>query len=275
MNETFDYREFLKHRFEDNKSTRPQFSARYFARRAGMSSPSYFSMIVSGKRKLSLKFARKVAKGLNLSDQETKLVVKAVELESSDDPRQKIRLMDELKKLGQKIHLPKLVPQSQIEILSRPLELALYVLSQSNQFKYNLDWIRKQPGFSEIGVTPLKKAMQTLVDSGLWRVDDNQITVRPPNLESSSRSPGTALQLSHLRFLEIAKNSLIKANADQRVFVGQTFLCDPNKMKQIEKRLSEIKSEFETEFEDLNSTSVYQLHIGFFPLKSLEDSRET
>lgn len=275
MSALFDYRKFLSERYQTQKLSNAHFSARYFARKAGMSSPSYFSMIISGKRKLSPKFAGKVAKGLKLNDRETQLILKSAELESCDNPLLKLRLMNEVNKLSQKVVQPKLMHETHIEILSRPLELSLYVLSQSTQFVYDVAWVCKQPGFSEIKITSLKRAMHTLVESSLWQVEDRKIIVRPSDLEAGSRSLGPALKLSHLRFLEMAKHVLVKRSPEQRVFLAQTFLCNPDKMAQIERRLSQFKLELEAEFEDLNSTSVYQLNLGFYPFKLGEDSDES
>lgn len=275
MTSLFDYRKFLNERYQTQKLSNARFSARYFARKVGMSSPSYFSMIISGKRKLSTKFASKVAKGLKLNDRETQLIIKSIELESCDNPSLKLRLINEVNKLSQKITQPKLIQETHIEILSRPLELSLYVLSQSTQFVYDAAWVSKQPGFAEIKMTSLRRAMHTLVESLLWQVDGEKITVRPPDLETGSRNLGPALKLTHLRFLEMAKHTLVKYSSEQRIFLAQTFLFNPVKMAEIEKRLSQFKMELEAEFEDFSSTSVYQLNLGFYPFNSSEDSNES
>lgn len=274
MDTCFEYRQFLRERYQAQKRANPQFSARYFARRAKISSPSYFSMIISGERKLNVKFAKKIAFGLKLNERETKLLIKTAEYETCEDSNQKIRILGEVKKLTQKLELPKLMPISHVDILSRPLELGLYVLSQSNKFLYDAHWIQKQSGFDKLPKTILKKAMQVLIDTGLWQVLDSKIIVKPPNLETGSRLPTNELKLSHLRFLEIAKYCLMNIPADRRVFMGQTFLTDPKKIELVEKYLSQFKSEFESEFEDLNSSSVYQLHLAFFPLTSSENTHE-
>ncbi len=270
----FDYRSFLNSRYLHQKNCNAKFSARYFARKTGMSSPSYFSMIISGKRKLSSKFAIKVAKALKLSEPETLLLLKAVELETSENANQKLRLINDINKLSSKIKFSQEMPENHLQILSRPLELSLYVLSQSTKFKYDAFWIHSQPGFSAFKISSLKKAMQVLVDSGLWTLDGKSIQIRPPDLETGSRQMGPALMLSHLRFLEISKSALTKKTPDQRVFLAQTFLCNPQRMTEIEKKLMQFKSELEMEFEDLNSTSVYQLNLGFYPFNSSEAANE-
>ncbi len=61
-----NYRDFLKDFFEEQKRLRTTFSYRWFARKAGLSSPSLCVDVVKGRVNLTLKTLPKITKGLGL-----------------------------------------------------------------------------------------------------------------------------------------------------------------------------------------------------------------
>jgi len=61
-----DYRAFLKDFFDEQKRNRAIFSHRYFARRAGLSSPSFLLDVIHGKYNLTINTISKVIRGLGL-----------------------------------------------------------------------------------------------------------------------------------------------------------------------------------------------------------------
>ena len=50
--EYLDYRQFLRDHFAASKKAKPQYSFRYFSRRAGLSSSNFLKLVMDGKRNL-------------------------------------------------------------------------------------------------------------------------------------------------------------------------------------------------------------------------------
>lgn len=70
VNKYSSYREFINARFQ-YLCAKEKYSHRKFSRAAGLGSPNYLIMVVSGNRNLGPEAAPKVAKGLMLTAEET------------------------------------------------------------------------------------------------------------------------------------------------------------------------------------------------------------
>lgn len=96
------YQSFLRD-FVDEKRASKKLSFRYFSRKCGFKRPNYFQSIVSGERKLTLKSAQAVAKGLNLNHLEQEYFEQLVRLaESEDDPTKSVieERLDRLRRIA-------------------------------------------------------------------------------------------------------------------------------------------------------------------------------
>lgn len=69
--EHIDFRAFLRDHFDASKRLKPHYSYRYFARRAGFSSPNFLKLVVEGKRNLSRAMTESFAKALGLDAKES------------------------------------------------------------------------------------------------------------------------------------------------------------------------------------------------------------
>ena len=61
-----NYRTFLQDYYEFKKAEQPVFSHRYFAQKAGITSPNYLKLVMDGKRNLTKKTLLKFAAALGL-----------------------------------------------------------------------------------------------------------------------------------------------------------------------------------------------------------------
>lgn len=97
-----DYRVFLKD-YIDSRIAQGGLSFRFFAKRAGISSPNYLQQVINGKRSLTLASGQKVAVALSLRAIERKYFLELVRLDRSEDLKtQAVALanMSRLAKLG-------------------------------------------------------------------------------------------------------------------------------------------------------------------------------
>lgn len=255
----------MNHKFKTLKRLKPQFSARYFAQRAGIQSPSYFNLVVKGKRNLSVDFAYRFAAGLDLNDLETDCLVTAVELETTDNSLRKRHLQDRLVMLRKADSSVEQMPADHVEILSDLINLKIYLLAQSTQFKFHVDWIHREFG-GEVDKEEIRRRMEVLLQSGLWLWDGSEVKARAPSIKTGSYLHNKWLAQTHRHLLEAATESL-HSPAETRIHGGRTFLCDPKRMSEIERRFEKFRRDIEHEFEDLNSTKAFQLQMSFFEIK--------
>lgn len=260
------YRAFLNSKYQSLKASKPSFSARFFARKAEIASTSYFRMVVKGERKLSPEYAQKFAKGLSLSATETKLLLKMVTLEQTEDPSSREKLLKEIQKLVRinrtSAHT---MNASHVEVLSDLINLKLYLLPQSKKFKIDPHWIEKRFQ-GQLSLKEVEERISLLLKVGLWKIQDGKIQTLAPVLRTGNCLEESYLAETHVRLLQAAQKSIRSQPHQNRILGGRTFLFDKGRMAEVSKKIEEFKSELEAEFEDLNSENVYELHISFFEL---------
>jgi uncharacterized protein (TIGR02147 family) len=261
------YRDFLKDRFAYLKSVKPSFSARAFAQRAGIGSPSYFGLVVSGQRHLSAEYAERFAQGLGLSKFDGDCLKLACALEQCDEPKRRRVLLGQLATFKAKAEAGGVkMPESHVKILADLTNLKLYLLAQSTQFKLRTAWLLRH---FPAQMTPheMEKRVALLLSSGLWVMDGAKVKTMAPTIRSGDELAGLDLQKTHANLLDAAKSSLAKDKASERVFGGRTFLFDKQKLGRVQEKIEAFKRELEAECEDLAATSVYELHVAFFELE--------
>lgn len=264
-----DFRDFLQQRYALLKATKRGFSARTFCRLAKVSSPSYISLVIAGKRKLSVEYAKKFAAGLSLSRFETSCLTVAVAFEHASSERERLQLAHTLRKLKAQTVPAEKMNIEHLRILSIPWMLKLYLLPQSNQFELNSRWLISQFE-GVVSEQELAEAIKLMFESKLWKQDGNKISTCAPIIKSGDLTASTYLSDSHKNFLEAAKNAIDIQNSKERVFGGRTFLFDKTRLVELSERINTFKQEIEAEFEDLNSANAYQLHISFFEIARAE-----
>lgn len=84
-----DYRRFLNDYFTEQKRLRETFSHRYFARRAGLSSPSFILDVCKGKYNITMKTLPRITRGLGLKGSAQQYFENLVWYNQSKDPVQR------------------------------------------------------------------------------------------------------------------------------------------------------------------------------------------
>ncbi len=261
-----DYRTFFKARYEWLKNTKPAFSARYFARRAGIRSPSYFFMVVNGTRSLSRDMAIKFANGLDLDPKERDFLMLLVELDKGTSETRKYEILEELERIRQAQDAEfEMMSFDHLDILADPINMRLYTLVKSKKFKFNVNWLQKAMN-NRLSNEELDKRIETLIKSGLWKIENGLVKAVAPYLASGDNLTHLALKKAHLELFEAGKKALISQKGTDRIVSGRSFLFDRAKMPEVIKAFNQFKQEIETQFTSPNSQEVFQLHMSFFEL---------
>ena len=274
-----DYMSFLEYRVEELKKTQSNFSNRYFAKKAGFSSPSFLNMVLNGKRRLTIDAASKFCLGLGLDSDLKKYFLALVRLDNlrgnsdkgsknknipSDEEKSLEKLLLKIRKKAKLKYQQ--MSKAQVKILSTPLTMKLYLLSQSEEFEFSPRWLIRQ--FPEsLTLKELEDSINKLIESRLWiQESPHKVSCQVPYLATGSNLEESDLTETHLQILKEAISSVKNKRSDERVISGCTFLANKESISEIEKRIEKFKREIESEFENLGSSNVYQMHINFFEL---------
>lgn len=84
-----DYRAFLSDMYDYMKSEKKYFSYRYFAKKAGFSSPNYLKLVIDRQRNLTDASIQKVAKGFDLNKSESSFLENLVNMNQATSHNEK------------------------------------------------------------------------------------------------------------------------------------------------------------------------------------------
>lgn len=98
--EFIDYRKFLEHHYQERKKKNRKFSYRYFAMKAGITSPSFLKMVIDGKRNLTSAMIEKFCRALELDAKECKYFTYLVHFNQAKTAREKQDFYSALRSMG-------------------------------------------------------------------------------------------------------------------------------------------------------------------------------
>jgi len=97
-----DYRIFMRDYFEAKKRENPSFSQRYFAKKVGFNAHNFCTLVLMGKRNLSMGSIQKILKGIGLKGKTATYFENLVYLNQAATLEDKDRYFKRLKQIGKK-----------------------------------------------------------------------------------------------------------------------------------------------------------------------------
>jgi uncharacterized protein (TIGR02147 family) len=98
--EFIDYRKYLEHHYQEKKKQNRKFSYRYFAMKAGITSPSFLKMVIDGKRNLTSGMIEKFCRALELDAKECRYFTNLVHFNQAKTAREKQDFYAALRAMG-------------------------------------------------------------------------------------------------------------------------------------------------------------------------------
>jgi uncharacterized protein (TIGR02147 family) len=233
----------------------PQFSLRAFARKLGVA-PSVLSEILSGKRPITEKTARRLSQRLSLSPEESAQVFEVVSKKVDGSSGKK----------GQSLAYSE-IEQDQFKAVSDWVHFAILSLSETKDFEASATWIGQRLGVSE---SVAQQSFDRLVRLGMLRKVRGHWRPRQARYTSSDEIVNSALKRAHVQHFQLAQKSLEELDLSVRDFIGITMAIDPSKLTEAKKRIREFRDELASCLEVGEQSEVYQLAIQLFPLTQLK-----
>ena len=140
--EYVNYRDYLKDFYKHEKSANPNFSHRYFVKRAGFSSPVQLYRVTEGKRNLTRESIHKFVQGLGLGKREQQYFEILVSFNQAKGPEAKryyLELLNNMRK--EKVGTP--LDEGKFEYLSKWFYPAIRELVYLQDFHDDPEWIKR------------------------------------------------------------------------------------------------------------------------------------
>lgn len=262
-----DFRDFLRARLDWLKSYSPSFSLRSFSKACGFSGKSFLQFILSGKRNISSTSTIKIAKGLQLTRQETAYFFALVNFNQEIESEKKTKLLKKVMEL-RNYSPAHSISQDSLEYVSHWYIPAIRELANLDRFQANPKWIAENL-FPSISEDEASKALQVLERLQFIKKLPNG-AVRPcePTVDIAEEMNAQPIYSFFLQSIEVSKAALMNLPSEKREFGHMTLTLDEKLFSELKTELTEFRLKVFSKYGSarVSDNSVYQLNLQFFPV---------
>lgn len=261
-----DYRKYLKDFYHAKKQLSQDYSYRVFARRAGISSPSHFKMIIDRDRNLSSKTTDQYIKGLGLGKTEAGYFELLVRYDQEKDHERKVEYFQEILKEKKKKGFSPLASE-QYNFLSKWHYVAVYVMVDLEDFESDPEWMVKRLR-KRVSIPNVEKAIEDLLKIGLLKYDSDMKLVQTQGaLDTPEEIIDIAIKSYHHNMIQLALNYLEEGDWLLREFNGGTLPVNKETLPLLKEKIRDFRKELNDLTANIDEVcEVYQFNIQLFPL---------
>jgi uncharacterized protein (TIGR02147 family) len=239
--------EHMKRTFAERCRKNSSYSLRAFARSLGMDSSSV-SAILKGKRPLTIKSARKIVEGLNI----TNPVEAQALIMNTFTPAENETLSDYTE-----------IAMESAEAISSWQHFAILAVLELKDFKGQERQIAERLnipfGIASECLGRLEKLGLIEKKKDLWKLTGK-------NMATPSHIPSAALREGHRQFIHKALHSLESDPVEMREISGITMAISKTRLTEAKSMIKDFRRRLSTYLESGGLDAVYRLNIQLFPL---------
>lgn len=268
-----DFRVFLRDFYEEKKKTR-EYSYKYFSEKAGLNSPNYFALVMSGVRDLTVANIHQFAPALDLRSDEVEFFETLVLLNQAKTTEEKSYYESRRKKLLK--HRPVTASkQTPASTLSAWYYTSILVLAHGKTNSEAIVEAKKQLGLSSAEVT---ECLNTLTEIGLLKAAEDQ------RLQISSQQvtfhDSKSISKAQEKFLHSQIQQSLKAfhktySKKSGKFLSHTLTVPPGALKNLSDKflgmLEELTAEMDSQID--SSSELAQINIQIFKPLNFENDQ--
>lgn len=274
-----DYRQFLRAWYEAEKRRLPAFSYRYFARKAGFSSPNFLKLVIDGERNLSPDSVDRFAAALKFTQDEERFFRDLVTYNQTRNLSEK-NLLFERVIASKRFQEWRKLDVSLVDYLRHWYYPAIRELAALPDFRPDPAWIQKRL-VAGLETVEIERALSILEELGLLvRNPDGELVRSAETLSTGPRVMGAARVAArslHREMLERASDSLDTVPAEWREVGAVTVAIRASTVSELKERIVRFRRELlERCDQDEGPEEVYQFNVQLFPLtrKPPEDDED-
>ncbi len=258
-----EYRAFLKDYFAYLKQTSKSFSLRKLAKDLGLSSPSFLSEVVSGKKNLPQKLVLKLNNVLKLSDQNFSYLDLLVQFNQARSMEEKNYFFQKLSKYrGSKA---KVIHRDQYKFYTKWYYSAVWTYFGINQKERNPSKIAEEI-FPKITKNQVEASINLLLELGLIHKTANGYAATQKHIVTENPFSGMVASTYNTVLIDMAKDNLTKVKADSRQYNVLMFSISREGFSNIKERIRSFQEELRDIIErDSGEDRIYTLCMQLFP----------
>jgi len=264
--EYLDYRELLKSLIEKRQDKDPWFSYRWISQKIGISSSGFLSLVISGRRNISIDTANSLSTVLNMSKKENDYFIVLVKYNQCSNPFEKTSAFEQLLLL--RPSSAKSIRADQQEYFNRWYYAA--VREMVAVFPDN-DYVKliSEHLVPKVTISEVHDALALLERLGFISKNKSGGFTRCDSLLTSA---GTSVDISaikkfHGEMIDCAKNALYNVDKNDRDISTVTLSTDEAGIALIKERIDKCRAEIMSIAKDsINPDCIFQLNMQLFPL---------
>ncbi len=259
-----DYRKYLKDLYHWLKQVKPQFSHRYFAKKAATSS-ALLKLVMDGRRNLTPATTEKFINGLGLRGTEADYFRILVRYTQAVKDVERNRHFTRLRQYMERRKVNTL-PLDQYDYLSNWYLPIIREMIPCQGFQKDALKIRNFL-FDEVTAEQVVEALQLLMRLGFIQQGKNgMLEQKTAHLRTDDSIAPLALKNYHREFMRQAIKAIERSHPDEREIRTLTLSADPDKIPLAKKRVQEFFSDMRELLSGPNNRQVYQVNLQLFNL---------
>lgn len=250
----------LKKIFEERRKSQSDYSLRAFAREIGLSH-TLLSLVMNGKKDLSIKSMLKICQVLGAENAWTGILLNLIQQSSAlkrEAPTQV--LMEEENSFF-------ILEHDKFRLLKDWYHIAILDLTQLDTFKPSVSWISEQ-----LGISPLQAefAVNRLVRLGLLKIEGKKWKKTHQKMTISPLSGDEGIKAFHKQMISKALQKLEAStpeNTQEKDITAITIPADPRRLKEARKKIERFRKQMLSFLaKDGHKTELFQLNVQLFSL---------
>jgi uncharacterized protein (TIGR02147 family) len=261
-----DYRAYLRDYYVAEKARRPAFSYRYFARRAGHTSPNFLKLVIEGKRNLGPASITAFARALELDAEEASFFAELVaygQAKSDGDKNKhltRITAARNYRKAGR-------IEGQLFEYLAHWYLPAIRELVARPDFVEDPKWIGREL-VPSIPAKKVAEGFKVFINLGLVRcMLDGRLERGDPSWTIGFEPSSKIVEAFHQQVLTLATEALQKYTPEERSVSSLVVCVKAKTVAELKRRLTSFQQELLALCDaDEEPEVVYQVGMQLFPL---------
>lgn len=269
-----DFRAWLGDYYTAAKANDRRFSYRYFARRAGYSSPNFLKLVIDGQRNLSPDSVERFADALKLDDAERRFFADLVAFGQAADDAERNEAFERVA-ASRRFRRARRIDHQYHRYLSVWHYPVIREMVARDDFDEDPFWIAEQL-VPRVPVPRVREALELLYDLGLLvRDDDGRLRQAEPTLTTGHEVRSLAAGNYHRQMMERAADAIEIVPRAHRDLGALTMCVTPQTAQVMKHRLHQfLETMLELADSDEDGQVVYQLNFQFFPLTAFPELDE-
>lgn len=265
------FHDYLAAIYRHLKLTLPSYSYVQFSIDLGFSASNQMRLVISGKRKLTLKAAERLVQGLGLKSFSKKYFLYLVSYFNARSGIEREKIMEKIVEVSKK-HRSKDLEQEYLEYLSHWYTPVIRELVAADDFDGTAEWVQHKLIFP-LRLDEVKQSFQLLERLGMLVHNQESQTyqstsqhVLPPK-----RKDSVAIARFHTQMLDLSKEAISRVPEPNRTLKSLTVRLSERKFLALRARINKLLEDAVAS-ETASGGSVCQLNIQLFPFFDRDSS---